>query len=453
MRNDSWVRSPAWLHPSRVRFVCGAIVAVSVLLATLSFATTRQGCTFCGKGPPLGNDFAGFFVAATLLTDPATQNDLYETAASDTGYHQLLPGVPESEKLPYLHPPFVALAFRPLATLPYSGALAIWLLASVSMYLAGLLLAWHVAGLPVGPTRRTGVLVALAFEPFVMECWLGGQLSALALFAMALAWTLERRGRPYSSGLALGLCLYKPTLLVLLLPMAVIARRWRMLSGFLAMALVLAVISVVGAGWENLVRYGETLSRFAKTTIEPRDGFELKLWKYVDVNSFVRLLTARQSIARWALIGGGTIILFLLLVPRWWYLSSRGRGHADFTWSTTLIWTLVANLYVGVYDTVLALLGIVIAAGAFWRQRQGIPGPFTRLVALLILVGWVTQPVARATGLQTYTLMLVALGANLLAAARHAGARKDELLAAVVTCAEKPPREEMSREVCGNTIL
>src|SRR5437763_12599852 len=91
--------------------------------------------------------------------------------------------------------------------------------------------------------RSLILLLALAFEPFIMECWLGGQLSAFGFFCVALALRLDLAGRPFRSGLVLGLCFYKPTLLVLLLPMLVVGRRFRTLAGMAATGLALLGVS------------------------------------------------------------------------------------------------------------------------------------------------------------------------------------------------------------------
>ena len=148
-------------------------------------------------GPPLGADFAGFYSAATLL-ETAPPERLYDFSLQDAIYHTLLPDDPAH--LPYLHPPFVALAFRPLARLPYARAFGIWLLLSGGLYLAGVALTLAVVR---SLSRADVVLVlvtALSFEPFIMECWMGGQLSAFGFCCVALALYCLENGRPVAGG-------------------------------------------------------------------------------------------------------------------------------------------------------------------------------------------------------------------------------------------------------------
>src|SRR5207248_8813631 len=120
--------------------------------------------------------------------------------------------------LPYLHPPFVAFAFRPLAQLPYAWSFAVWLLLFGALYLAALVLTLKTLRSLPSADRSLILLLALSFEPFIMECWMRGQLSAFGFLCIALAYFWQERGRPTAAGVALGFCLYKPTLLVLLFP-------------------------------------------------------------------------------------------------------------------------------------------------------------------------------------------------------------------------------------------
>src|SRR5207237_842900 len=99
------------------------------------------------------------------------------------------------ERLPYIHPPFVAFALRPLAQLPYAWSFAVWLLISAGLYVTGLVLTVKHMGVLSRTDRVTACLLALSFEPFIMDCWLGGQLAA---FLQELPASL-RRGTPFSA--------------------------------------------------------------------------------------------------------------------------------------------------------------------------------------------------------------------------------------------------------------
>src|SRR5262245_19581719 len=244
------------LEPVRIRFVCTAIVALSLAMAGVLIVTARADHhTLFNK--PLGEDFAGFYYAAEILNE-ASPDLLYDRNFQDQKYQELLGLPPDAtQTLPYVHPPFVAYALRPLAMLPYRWAFAVWLAISATFYLAGLLRLWKSCPHLAARTCWTPLLLALAFEPFIMESWLGGQLSALGFFAFSLAFYLEQRRQPLICGMALGLALYKPTLLVVILPMLLIGRRFRNLLGFGLTALLLGGVSILAVGWEGSLHYAQ----------------------------------------------------------------------------------------------------------------------------------------------------------------------------------------------------
>jgi len=282
----------------------------------------------------------------------------------------------------------------------------------LALYLTGLALAWK--SLPHLPRsdRTTFFLLALAYEPFVMECWIAGQLSAVGFFCAALAWYLVQRGRPFAGGLAVGLLVYKPPLLVLLVPMLVVARQFRMLAGFAVTAVILAGVSIVGVGWECSWSYADTVLHFAQRT--SGGALEIRLWKYVDLNSFARLLFGGPSLPATVLAVAAAIGPLVVLLRTWWRYPKTDLATRQMTWATTLCWTLVLNYYVGVYDTVFVVLTLLLTVDVFFlldKQSEITDTTMLRVfAALLFLLPWLSQPVAQVTHVQTLTLLLFAIG-------------------------------------------
>src|SRR5205823_10006356 len=110
---------------------------------------------------------------------------------------------------------------------------------------------------------------------------------------VALALVEEDRGRPFSSGLALSLCLYKPTLLVLLVPMLVVTGRLQHIVGFAAGAAAQSVLWLLTGGVASIRAFVEELQwTISRTTAETQ---LFNPYRYVDVNAFVRLLPYGRS--------------------------------------------------------------------------------------------------------------------------------------------------------------
>ncbi len=359
-------------------------------------------------GPPLGADFAGFYNAGGILNREAQaeRDRLYDVPFQDRLYHELVQGLAVEKQLPFVYPPFVALGFSYLAHLPYEVAFTSWLVLTALWYVGGLFLLRSALGQLASLDWLTVFLLALSFEPFVMECWIGGQLSAFGFLCLSAALFFERMNRPIAAGAALGLLLYKPTLLLLILPFLIVSGRWRACVGFVVTAVVLAALSYAGAGATNCREYLNLVLDFARTTTgdagaASTGGLELPLWKYVDLNSFSKLLFGSSSPIRWVLIAGIGVPLFAYLLTVWFRTRSAPPSAAHFVWAATLTGTLVLNVYVGIYDAILLIPAVLMGLSAAACTD------FRALLCALYIVPWVTQPIAKQTGVQLYALLLL----------------------------------------------
>lgn len=391
----------------RLVFASVAVVSVALCLLAVSFAGSAPGRS-TPFGPVLGADYPNYYIAGKALNEgrPA---DLYDDAAQAAAYHRLFPQRPLSDRLPFLYPPWVAQAFRPLAALPYRASFAAFLVLAGLGYLVALSLLRPLVPSVSDRDWRLFLLLAVAFEPFLFECWMGGQLSVLALLAVCLALRLAHDRRPFAAGLALGVLAYKPTLLVFLGLMTLAARRGRTAAGVAVTALAGLAAGAVVAGPAAVATYASRLLGFKNTQLV------IPLSKYVDVRSGAEALVGRGSALALAAavvaMGAAAAALW-----RWW----AARPDAPLTWAATLTVTLVANLYLPVYDMVLLVPGLLLT----WVAIDEAERPaFALLAGAVAAAAWVTQPLARATGVQVETFLLVALAAFQLRALRHASTR------------------------------
>lgn len=384
--------------PDRIRFVSICFLTISGILLTVSFATADRGIS------NLGADYAGFYTAGWLLNhNPAP--DLYNREIQDRTYHAVHPQRSADESLPFLHPPFVAVAFQPLACLSYAWSFAVWLLISLGLYLTGLFVTLRSMTLS-SADRLTATLAALSFEPFVMDCWQGGQLSAVGFCSFALAAALDSSGRRFAAGLALGVCLYKPTLLVVILPVLVVARNWRTLAGVVVAGAVLSLMTLASVGWDGSLAFASKLLGFSRD-VTASSPVVLKLWKYVDLNAFTQLLLGRGWIQRLLFVTLVVPPLAIILV-RAWPMYQRDDHYRRLVWAAVLVGTPVVNFYVGIYDSVLAALGGLLAVDALWGAGRPFPKALPWWLGALYWSSWITQPLAMQCHVQAFTLVLVA---------------------------------------------
>ena len=403
----------ARLQPPYLRLVSVALLVVGAVMLSVSFATSDRGRTLFG--PPLGNDFAGFYVAAQIL-ERGQSSQLYDRALHDELYHELLPNLAEGDSIPYVHPPFVAGVLRPLTLIRYEAAVAVWLVVSAGMFVAGVWLLLR--SLPDLAKDHFGLvfLLSLSFEPFLMECWLGGQLSAVGFLSYSLAWFALSRNRPVAAGMALGLSFYKPTLLLLMLPLLVIGRYWRMLLGMTITGIVLAGLSLAFGGWDVSIGYLDVLLSFRKST--SGGGLGILTWKYVDLNNTLRLLCGGRSSALTVVFLIFSLLPFGALAKSWWRWPTLSADHRQWLWAATLAWLPILNLYVGIYDSIFVVQSVLLAADVLLRERRSATPLTNSGLAYwgLAIAGssWFSQGLARISGVQVYTLALIGLGMYLL---------------------------------------
>jgi hypothetical protein len=406
------------VRPDRIRFACATFLAMHVVLLAVMFATERGGRTIFG--PALGGDYAAFYMAGTILnTYPADR--LYDLELHDRLYHRLLPAIPPEKSLPFPQSPFVAVWFQPLARLPYAWSYAVWLVISGGLALAGLVVAARTAGAIPPEDRTTAVLLALSFQPLLTECWAGGQTSAFGLFWVAVALRCERLDRPIAVGAALAMCLFKLTLLVWVVPMLVVAGRVRALAGFALASLGLAAFSLLTVGPAGCLSYADLLRGYARDVTGQAPIF--RTFKFVDIRAFFTLLLGGPSTLAQAASLVTALIGLPLLVSCWWAARRPGGDRRVLALGATFSWTAVFNLYTPVYDVALVLPGVILTADVLYRRGGGrtLEPRFRGLLALLVLVPWVSQALALTIGFQPLTLVLLTLGAYQIGLARRVG--------------------------------
>jgi Glycosyltransferase family 87 len=218
---------------------------------------------------PLGlPDFSGSYTAGRILRD-GDGSRLYDDDLQESIQRSFSPLAVQKRGtiLPYIHLPYEALFYAPLAHFSYLTAYGIWL--AVNLVLLG--------SIPFLLRRRLKTmgkeplylwwLACFAFFP-IFVALIQGQDSILLLFLYCLAWRTMERGSDFISGSWLALGLYKYHLVV---PFVLAMwRRTKLWAGFLSIATVLGVISLIITGWPALLRYPRYLWR---TEHDLRYGF------------------------------------------------------------------------------------------------------------------------------------------------------------------------------------
>ncbi len=299
----------------------------------------------------------------------------------------------------YSYPPYVAMMFQPFAKLPYWTACRLWLALSLTLYLTGLCLVIRRFCDRDLLQRSMFFLFGLSFWPFIPWILLGGQLSAIGFLAMALAIYWEDLGCHFLSGLALSICTYKPTLLLLILPMLLVIRRPRTLAGLAVGAFTLIASATLALGPQIWVSFiGESARKVTEISQIPVT---------LDLKAFAGAVPHAGRLMRSLFICVGALA-GAYLARIWWKARSYARrGPATLVWATTITWTLLLNLYVPVYDSVLVLISIIATAAILIRFA---PRLFFGLCLALLISSYFTVWLSIQIGWQILTPLLAAIG-------------------------------------------
>jgi len=153
-------------------------------------------------------DFIGIYLDGliALRHDAAA---LYDMTRRSALLNEIAPGA-GNLRYPPFYGPQLSMVFSPLARLPYRTALDVWMACSLGIYIACGLAVWSTCA-RLRDNRAATTLLLLG-NPALYYLLGFGQISAVALLCVTLAFFALRANRPFLGGLAIGSLAYKPTL-------------------------------------------------------------------------------------------------------------------------------------------------------------------------------------------------------------------------------------------------
>jgi hypothetical protein len=367
------LRSGQWLTASRARGYSLILLAICALAAAGWIA--RSDGLIDRNGKPLGTDFSNVYAAGTL-TWQGRPAEAYEPARQHAAEKALFGG----REVPFYgwhYPPLFFAVAVVVAAFPYAWGLAIWLVASLTAYLAAIR-----AILPGAET----LLIAAAFPAVFVNIGHGqnGFLTA-ALLGGALQ-LLDRR--PWLAGVLIGALAYKPQFGILI-PIALLAGgRWHTIAAALATVAALLAVSFVTLGGGVWHAFADSMN-FTQTVVleQGNTGWE----KIQSVFSAVRMWGAGVHTAY-----AVQIALALMLAAS---LAWLWQSDAAFELKASALATgsLLATPYVLDYD--LVVLAVAIAFFARHGLRRGFRDYEISLLAAAWIVPLLSRSIAGVTGI------------------------------------------------------
>jgi hypothetical protein len=250
------------LYPIVIRILC-LILTLVLVYSYFSIIVRKENRILKGNC-----DFLDCYTAAKIIAD-GRGSSLYEISTQRAYQAGILRSLGTQIHfaggvLLYSHPPFAALPYSMLARFSYATAYLIWSIISLSLLLSSLYLLQRTFGCLVQGSLAFFVLAVAAFLPFFVVI-AQGQNTFLALFFLILALNLVKESKDFPAGIALSIMLVKFQILPVFLLIALIKRRWRVLLGFVAGAVLLISLSlpVFGiGGWSSYFRLLRAMPSF-----------------------------------------------------------------------------------------------------------------------------------------------------------------------------------------------
>lgn len=352
---------------------CTVLVVISVFIGfvLLSFPVDKYR-------PGKVLDFSEFYAAGTMVRD-GLGHSLYDLRLQaeyqwrDAAIHAF-----------YLRPPFEALLFIPFSYLTYRAAYSVWVLISLLLLAASVLLierevqlsralTMYTRGITVDPGLM--LVVFLTFAP-TMNCFLIGQDTMLLLAIYTLSFVLLRGGKPASAGCVLALGLFKFHLVIPFAIVFLLRRQWAFLKGFTLVGAILVAMSVLIGGFGVFGSYARVF--FDPVYQQVIGGFQTQY--AANIRGFT------------SLVGGAFLPRFLLLTTiavtsalvLWLAAMRSGDETMEYSFAIAVIASLMTGIHLFFYDVSLLLLPTAIICGQLAKEGK-LRSNHALLVTLIVL--------------------------------------------------------------------
>ena len=318
---------------------------VALVLLTFMLQTWVKEVSLALERGTTYRDSLAFYTGATLIWN-GRADDLYDLETQRSLQEELLPSQYRQDRphqwdlLPFISPPFVALALAPLAglSLPVfyavTGGLLVLLIAVLVVALQCTANAWP-------ESRRLLLFMLTVLWLPVSWSLMQGQMATLLAAAFALGYLALRNNQGILAGIILSTLWIKPQYAVLVLPALLVWRRWVGAGAFAASTLALLGASWATVGLDGLSSYARLLSQIDML------GPEYSVFS-ANYNTLSGLLVRVFGESGWAwLLLAGLLVVLALLRSR--------QGFGPHSYALLILTSVLVSLHTHSYDLAVLL--------------------------------------------------------------------------------------------------
>ena len=336
-------------HQASARRLLGITLIGFIVIYVLVFFAQKQ-MLLAGA-----SDFS-FLYAAGHIVDSGQGANVYDYSTQRQAQTQFIEQVSfRKGPLLYNHAPFELLIYAPLAFFPYRYAVVLWY-------------ALNVAGLFAVPLllRRSlfllqtefpyALLVPAFFFPATFAV-IQGQDSIVLLILFTLVFVSLSAKREVRAGGVLALAMFKPHLVLPLLLVMTVKRRWGFVLAFISTCFALVGVSILLVGWRATLYFPAFLVHFNRLPADVAAAYPDKMpnfrgLTYNLLGSHLSLQTSQLLAATVSVLSIGFLLLFLWRRP--------ALSNIDFAMIVTV--SLLASYHVNIHDLALLELPFYIVA-------------------------------------------------------------------------------------------
>jgi len=356
-----------------------------------------------------GSDYVQFYVMGSMVREHQTAS-LYDPAAHlAEGRRRIDPNLQLYAAHPN-YPPQVAFAFSPLAALPFTLSLDLFLVLTLAAYGVSVWIIWKECPALAANGRLVAVLAAAS--PLLFTLLRYGQASAFTLLAWALAFSALRRGWSFAAGLAVGCLAYKPQLGMVIAIVLLAARQWRVVAGAAAMVIAQLSVGVWVAGLGGLRQYVDSLLTLALNPalvqIYPSESHSAR--------AFFQLLIPAPAIVTLCFVV--SFVALMAVAVRSW----SARVPPAIAWGQIVLVTVLASPHLISYDLVLLTFPVLVFADwAVARPDHPLRPAVAALLVAVYFAPFSGQIVARLTNVQVSVVAMAVLAWQMYLVCRGEG--------------------------------
>lgn len=335
-----------------------------------------------------GSDFPDFYCAARIFMD-GHGHQLYNEDLQRACQARYAGGVSTI----YIHPPFEAVAYLPVAWLPIRTAYLAWFAVNLALLALTMFLLQSSGFLSWDWTMTTAA--ALVFVPIFL-CLRQGQDSLLLMVVIVLAFAALRAQNNLAAGCWLGLGLFKFQIVI---PIAVALLfclpkepKTRFGTGFVLIGLLLAALSVALCGFSVFEAYPALLK---VTEAEPHWGSHPA--GMANLRGLFQSLFGRHSTLALPLILVFSFALLVLVVVRWQkrLMNSATTSGWRLFLADSILFALLVSYYLNPHDLSLAILPMFLLSNTLhlisfrqWHWRECVRAVVLAILFLPPLSAW-----------------------------------------------------------------